>query len=130
VGLTRFDMVWPISHAQYFTDSDTTDSALLIESVDRPILIEHIFVSSNDSVDRVVQISQNVNGSAYPIGSITVPAGAGFGGVRCLDVIQHLVDPAIDGYVLKPGDSLRGAMEVTMTAGKVINFVSTGGELP
>lgn len=129
MGLSIFDEQFPISKGNYLGDSDGTDPANLIGADQRPARVDHIWVTNNDTIDHVLTVSLHVGGSGYAIGSVTVPLGTGYAGVRCIDLIQELCDPAIDGIALKPGDAIYANNEVACNTGKVVTFASVGGEL-
>lgn len=85
---------------------------------------------STDTSSRDVQISITNGGTSYPIGTVTIPAGAGnTGGVAAQNILGGLVGLAVDSdgnfYIhLQSGDTLTASALATVTTAKTIT-VST-----
>jgi tetrahydromethanopterin S-methyltransferase subunit D len=89
---------------------------------------------SNDTAARDVQVSITNAGTSFPLGTVTVPAGAGFSGsVVAIDLMnqQNLPGLAIDSdgnpYInLISGDTLTVSSLTTVTAAKAITVTAPG----
>src|ERR1035437_1784387 len=88
---------------------------------------------SNDTVARDVMISRTNGGTSYPIGTVSVPAGAGYSStvpsVNLLALIGLPIDSDGNSYILLIfGDTLTVSSLVTVTSGKLItvNAMSIG----
>ena len=87
---------------------------------------------STDTVARDVQVSITNAGTSYPIGTVTVPIGAGNSGtvasVNMLDITK-LVGLALDSdgnpeLLLISGDTLTVSALTTVTAAKAITIIA------
>lgn len=88
-----------------------------------------IFLSQDDVAAHVVALTVAATGGALPIASVSVPAGAGFGGVAPVELVSAAM-PAQTPYLLIPeGATLYVNVEVTMPGAKVLNLVGLGGRL-
>lgn len=83
--------------------------------------------SSTAAADHDVRLSMLVNSVSYPLGSVTIPAGAGYTTVPAVDLIAALVTPPNDGIVLAGGSLLHAKLEVALGAGETITIACVGG---
>lgn len=88
-------------------------------------------VTSDDTSARVIRVGILKGGSGTPVvlGSISVPAGSGYGGVTSVDLwslvraLFYDADSNRCSYVANT-DLIQGMMEVAVTAGKTVGVVT------
>lgn len=86
-----------------------------------------ILASSNAAVDHDARIEAYVGSLSYYLGSVVIPAGAGWTNVPPLDVLAALVPPSNDGITLPPSAYVRATLAVALGAGETINISLVGG---
>ncbi len=96
--------------------------------------ISALTATSTDTAQRILDIYVQPGGSgtAYLIGSVTIPIGAGTGGAAAVNLLNAL---QLAGYVLEDGsiglginDKLQIAAEVAVTTAKQVNVVAWYGD--
>lgn len=87
--------------------------------------------TSDDTVDVILKISMNDGTTSYPVGEVTVPAGAGTNGTVKAKKVLNLTDlPWLDSsgsIFMPPGWKITVAAKVAVAAGKTVALVSMGG---
>ena len=88
-----------------------------------------IIASNNDTIDHVVIFTINNDLPNVAFGSVTVPAGAGFGTGPAIDCVAALPTAAVAGIVVPAGTVVAAVPLVAMSAGKLLVFGVMGGYL-
>ena len=112
--------------------ADTTTEKTLVTAAVNGTRIDAISGVSSDTADRVVQLIMNDGANSFPLGEVTIPAGAGTNGTTKAKQVLNPVDlPWLDesgAIFLKAGCKLNMKSEVTVTAAKQLTFVSFHGD--
>lgn len=117
---------YQISLAQ-IVNADGTTLKQLASSQFPDLRIDNILLTSSDTVTRVVDFWYNLSGVNYLIGSVSVPAGAGYAGVAAVDAMATLLLIGQIGLPMNSSAVLNWAVETTVTAAKVVQAVVLGG---
>lgn len=128
LGLTTFQETQPIAQATSFTSADTTVAKSILAQQTSPFRIDDIVITSDDTVDRVVDIYLRTVSTNTLLGSVTVPAGAGHGGVvPAMFFYDNNITPFL-GFNMNTNQTLQASIETTMTAAKTIVITPFGGQ--
>lgn len=113
-------------------DTDTTTLKTLYTAGADGGLIDNISVVSDDTSDAIVTVTVNDGSTDFPLGEVTILAGAGTDGTtptkNLLDPIALPVLQLGGGLPLGPLAILKVNAKVTLTAGKTLTFVGMGGD--
>lgn len=98
--------------------------------------ITGLLLQSSDTAARDVQVSITTSGTSFPIGTVTVPIGAGNAGtVPSVNGLNNTQLPGVptdsdgDPYIfLQSGDTLTVSALTTVTAAKLITVTAIGGD--
>jgi hypothetical protein len=123
--------------ASTLVNSDGTTYKTLIQAhVTNGSRLKSIFIASDDSADRIVQLALLVSAVSYPIGEVTIADGSGTNGVdpsvRGLDPVAMpaLQSDGVNHYLdLAPGQVLQWRVKTAVTAAKTIYAVTEIGDL-
>jgi len=87
------------------------------------------FASSTAAIAHDLRLNAYVGAVAFYLGTVSIPAGAGFTNVPAVDVIAELVKSPNDGIVLPASAVLRASLAVTLGAGETITVACVGGAI-
>ena len=118
--------------ALYWETSQMDDafSAGVFSNINNPAGSDRIILSmllvSNDTIDHVITFSRS-NDTSATIGSVLVPAGAGYGTVPPVDVLSVLCDAGRRQLWLDSQGTIYWAIDVVLSSSKVLNAYWEGG---
>ena len=90
-------------------------------------LILEVKATNNGVASHDVEVAVLVSGVSYVVGSVAVPAAAGFAGTPPVFFSTTLVSPAVGGWLLSPTAVLQVRVTVAMGAGENMDIVAAGG---
>jgi len=94
------------------------------------LFIEHLWVSSTDTIDHELQlIVSAVGGSSITVGGGKVPAGSGFGVLPAIDLIEKIL-PGSGGLAFQQGDVIQISIPVIVTSPDNVYWFATGQLIP
>jgi len=130
VGISVFDERQPSGINFKFTDGNTPGASNATAGNAQPSRVDHIFATSNDSIDHVLDVRlHNNNWTTTQLGSVNVPAGAGFDpAISPIDLLFTLF-PLLDGIPLDAISWIEINCAVAMSAGTEIHVTSLAGAL-
>lgn len=109
--------------------ADTSDLKTLI-TAGTDLRVEVLAVTSDDTVDRVVQLTHTIGGTDFLIGAASIPQGSGTNGSPASLLDNATNNPALsvdnNGNViidLASGDLLKVNTTTTVTAAKAITVI-------
>lgn len=88
-----------------------------------------VWLSNNDASDHIVDVTLLSSSFSQPLGSVNVPAGSGFGGLRCVEALSSIFGTGSTGMCLMAGDQLGFAVEVIMPGATVLGISGLGGTM-
>ena len=122
----------PSTPCQTIAAADTTTQKTLVTAGLEGALIDNISVTSDDTASAIVVLTINDGSTDCQIGEVTIPIGAGTdGSTPAVNLFDSAALPFLQGANSLPlGASaiLKANAKVTLTAGKVLNFVTFGGD--
>jgi hypothetical protein len=122
----------PSSPCQTIAAADTTTQKTLVTAGLEGALVDNISVTSDDTAAAIVVVTINDGSTDCQIGEVTIPIGAGTDGstpaVNLLDSASLPFLQKNGGLPLGASAVLKANAKVTLTAGKVLNFVTFGGD--
>jgi len=127
MSLQVFDEVLAESFAVVFDDSNSPGVLGLTDSNKVMRRVDTILVSSNDTVDQVIRLRFSQGGTYYWIGSVTIPAGTGFGGTPSIDLLAAVLPATQIGINLFAFTILEIYAETAISSGKGVWVTSFGG---
>jgi hypothetical protein len=89
--------------------------------------IDSIVLTSDDTIDHVVEFDFSQGGNRAGFGSINVPAGAGYGLVPRVEAMTVLAQAILNGVVIANFSQLEASLDVVMSTGKTLFIVAAGG---
>ena len=115
-----------VAGLQLILASGTSDN-LIIDTGTQDRRIDSIICTSTDTIDHDVQIKVNYTSGPQVIGSVHVPAGAGYGGVAAVEGMLTLSVSPIAGILLGPGSQLFVRALVPVTTALAVDVLVQGG---
>jgi hypothetical protein len=100
-------------------------SLVPVNSSDRRI--DTILVVNRDSIAHVLVLSKTVGGVTTNLGSASIPAGTGYAGTPCLDLLALIFPATQVGLNLQPADVLSVSCVVAVQATFDLDVTATGG---
>lgn len=86
-----------------------------------------IIASSTSVVDKYVTLEVYVGVTEFKLGSVNVPAGAGYLDIPAVNILAALFPTGFDGLVLPASALLRAAVHATLGAGEAVVLSLIGG---
>jgi hypothetical protein len=130
VGLSAFEELSPWTRGTQFDDSNATADKAVFYIANRRVRLDLLLASSDDTVDQEVIFGANLDAGDYVVlGSVPIPAGAGFGGVPPVNILPSLGYSG-DGIVFSPDVVIQAHCTALMSSGKFVYLVAWGATLP
>lgn len=127
MGLSIFDEHAPVNPMTSLTIADTTVPKYLTQGGNRGTRIDAIMLTSSAAGSVDVQVVLD-SGTAYVLGTVAVPAGAGLvSAVPAVDAFS-VFPIAPGGLVLASGSTLKVGVMVTLGGAEVVGVLAFGGE--
>lgn len=125
----RFNETYPSYANISITAGSTTNPVQASPAVTVPHRWDAAYASSTAAGAHDLRLDAYVGAVAFAIGTVSIPAGAGFTNVPAVDIIAALVESPNDGLVLPASAVLRATLAVTLGAGETITVALVGGAL-
>jgi hypothetical protein len=121
-----------------FTDADTTTKKTVFTAVANGSALQSVAVTSDDPALAIVDIFLRDGTTDFLVGSVTIPNGAGYGGVAAIDLLTEggpeapllpwvtFDNNGTAALMLPTGWSVKVAMETTLTAAATLTVVPFG----
>ncbi len=129
MGVSIFDEILPFRNCNIIDDNPVDQPIFIASAQDRAARVDLVIFASTDVIDHNVQLSLQVGGTVAIIGTVVVPAGAGYVGVPSVEAIAHLPLAAQGGVLVMAGDFLYAQTLEAVTATKQLTMVMLGGYL-
>jgi hypothetical protein len=127
ISLQQFNETQPVLQSTTFTSADTTVAKSILSTANGPQRIDDIVLCSNDTAAVNFDLYLRIGSTSTFLGSVTVPAGAGFAGVPPILFFYQLNITDYMGLNLAGNMTLFGGCEATMTAAKTLTCTVFGG---
>lgn len=125
--LTRYAESYPVYARIALTNALGTQAVQSTPSVEVPHRFDMVLAISTSVTDHDVRLEAYVAAVGYILGTVSVPAGAGYGVVPAVDLVAALIAAPNDGVVLPAGANLRGACAASLASGETLTLVCVGG---
>lgn len=89
--------------------------------------IDRLLLTNDDTIAHDVQLTMWTGTAAGTIGSVAVPAGTGYAGVKAVDAIDALLPAGTPYLLVPPGGYVTLHCEVGVTTGKFVRGLAFGG---
>jgi len=127
MGLQTFDEKTPFLGIARLLDTDGLAAVVLAATPAYPTRVDAILCSNLDTIAHVVVLEfQRISTVVY-VGSFSVPAGTGTGGLPSVDLLHEVLPATVGGLLLTFDITLYARCEVACNAGKGIHFSLLGG---
>jgi hypothetical protein len=127
MGLGIYDEHSPVNPIVSLTIADTTVPKYVTQGGQRGTRIDAVLLTSNAAAPVDVQLVLD-NGTAYIMGTVAVPAGAGVSpAVPAVDAFA-LFPVAPGSLILAGGITLKVGVTVTLGAADVVGVLAFGGD--
>jgi hypothetical protein len=119
----RLTQIW---YVQLTSTNGTTSAGLMISSA-QDQRFDQIFLTSDDTIDHIVQFRMMIGVTEIIIGSVNVPAARGTDGTAAVDGIAAIC-PSGQAFIMVPvGCYLKVSTTVAVSSAKHLNVVIQGG---
>jgi hypothetical protein len=129
MSLSKLNEIQPYAANHAFLISDGTGQQVLASPTDRFVSIDEIFVVNTDGIPHVVNVGVGAGGP-YAIISVTVPSGAGAGGVAPVALLAVGLPSTIPNLTVDKGQYLQLWLEVAVVTDQAVQATAVGGYLP
>lgn len=103
-----FDEFAPFNGRQSWGNGDTGGSLTILSAQPTKCRIDRMVFSNSDVTDHSIIIRVNTAGGVSPLGTVTVPAGAGYVGVPPVDAVREILGEETDGLAFTATDQVVG----------------------
>lgn len=117
----------PTLGANTFVNADAQTVKDIVTAGANGLRIDGIFMSSDDTTAREIAFYIHDGTTAWYIGSVTVPIGAGYTTVARVDALLTLRPAALNALILPATYKLQAKAVVSVTAAKTVTVVAIGG---
>jgi hypothetical protein len=129
MGLSSFDENTAINSAQTLNAASGTGEVWLWDETPLPSRVDSLVGTTNDVIDHVIALRIDHGGGVQQLGSVTIPAGSGYGATPTVDLLAALPVALQGGLLLSYQDALKVQLEVAVTAAFVVDVLASGGRL-
>ena len=127
MGLTLYDEKVPLIAGRTITIADTTVLKTVLTCGIFPARIDAIICCSDAAASHVIELGVYTGTLQLYLGSLSVPAGAGFAGAATVDLASLVASTPMAGLLLLPGYTLNVRLVVTLGAGELFSVAAFGG---
>lgn len=127
MGFQVYDETAVLNLNRLIVPADGTALLPLVPAASVSRRIDAILAANRDTIDHVINVQMTVGAVVTEIGSVTVPAGAGYAGVPTVDLLGSGF-PATQAGVTLIGTSLIGVqLPVAVVATFDVSVTAVGG---
>lgn len=124
----QFDERPIVLTSNLFDDTQAANSFFGLEiAVSGQLRLDIFQIVTDDTAINEVIIYHKPGPNEIPIGSVAVPAGAGYNGVPPVDVLHALFGDTFHYIIMEQGTTLGAALVNALTSGKTMTFLDAGG---
>lgn len=128
MGFSVFEVRNIVQGAAVIQSTDVLNAAACIPAVGVDTLITDLYLYNYDTIDHVVILLPVVPaGSAGPVVSVLVPAGAGVSSVSAVNAVPTALTSQFGGFMMKSGMRLDMTVKVAMVNPNNVWALWTGG---
>ena len=127
MGLQAFDETLAVLAQENLVNANGTAYSALVPSGTGQKRLDAIVTTNTDAIAHVVNLQVTVGATSTFLGSVSVPAGAGVGGVAPVDLIAGLGLASLTALVLPAASILSVAVAVAVTAPQTVAMTAFGG---
>jgi hypothetical protein len=100
VGFSIFDERVAIQPAATFESADGVINETIIQGSRNGVRLDSLQATNSDAIDHELGFQLNASGYAVEMGTVNIPAGAGFGGVPPVDIMAAIAPTQIGGIII------------------------------
>ena len=128
-GPGQFNEVYAQENSQTFLAADAVAAKIVFDPAPYMGRVDAIVATSTDVVDHYLTLSYNNVTATGSLGTVKVPAGAGYGAVPAVDVIAGLPASIQTNLTFGLGSILYGFLDTAVTAAFEVDVTAVGGTL-
>lgn len=129
MATTRFAENYPVYANISLVAASGTNAVSASPSVDTIHRWDTLLASSTAAAPHDLRLAVTIGTVTSYLGSVSIPAGAGFTTVPAVDILAHILPNPTDGLVMPGLGALKGQLAVTLGAGETITVACAGGTL-
>ncbi len=129
MSVSGFDERVPLAIGVQFLAADGTTWKTITTGALTGSRIDDILASNSGAGAHVVELRLQVGGINYVCGSVSIPAGSGFGGVAAVPLSTAPVPANQGGWTLGYNVLLQAHVTVAMGAAEELDLAAFGGAL-
>ena len=129
MGLSFFDEQRPVQQVNKIDAAVGTALVVAWNEEPFPSRVDWIIVANSDVIPHVVDVWYNKSSYGVLVGSVSVPAGAGYGGSPSIDLLAAMMAVPFTGLLFDNNGSLSYSVEVAVTAAFTVTLLTIGGDL-
>jgi hypothetical protein len=126
MSLQVFDGAAPLLQTKHFLAADTTARVDMGYAPLPHCLVTNILLANEDTIAHVVDVWQKSSANYFLLGSVSVPAGAGFAGVPTVDLIATMGLSATGGLLQIYNNQFALSLEVAMVGAHYLDATALG----
>jgi hypothetical protein len=127
MGLSQYDERSPAWQQGSLTIASGTTVVDMFTPTGSAVRVDAVLVSSTSLTPQIVDLWLTRYDGNGLVGSVSIPAGAGFAGVPIVDLIASIAPAAIGALVLLTGVGLGVGVEVALTGSDTLGVQVLGG---
>jgi len=128
VGLQAFDANYAVQESVAIVAGDGTTIKGYATDASHQTVYLQITAINTDSIDHVLRCDLAFSSTYQLLSSITIPAGAGTGGARSVDVLAALLGANQTVLPMQPGNNLGFSVEVAMGGSSALTVIGLKGQ--
>ena len=129
MGLSVFDERAPMLGKYDLLPADGTNNVVIHAVHATAARLDALIISNNDTIAHVISVSLRSGAAYYTVGTVSVPAGAGFAATLPVDAMATLAPASLGGLYIPPGFEVTVAAVVAVVATHYMYIVGMGGFL-
>lgn len=126
-SLEKFNETSPVWQVTSFVNADGTTAKQVFANSGGPARVDAILIVNNDTIAHVVNLFLRSSSANFLMGSISIAAGVGTGGVPAVDLISSLFPAQVDAISLNTTLTLQLSLAVAMTGATTLTVMMVAG---
>jgi len=127
-NMGQFATTQPVTTSTAFLPADTTVAKSVSGVVNGPYRLLGILVTSDDTAPRNITFYAHTVAGSFPIGSLALPAGTGFAGVKPAEFVNDALPASVSGLDFTSAFQIYAAIDTTITAAHQVTVTTFVGQ--
>lgn len=129
MSVAQFDERTALTVAAQFLPADGTTWKTVHTGALSGSRLDDVLITNNGAAAHVVEFRITIGATSYQLGSVSVPAGAGYAGAVSVQLSATLQPTNQLGWLIGYNNTFQARVAVVMGAGETLDVVAFGGAL-